>query len=298
MKLPPVGLVAPTLCPRCDTPASGADGDRAVDQCPQCSLQLRWCGNCRGVAGPFDHYCGFCGFELLRGDKRSPLWRLSAAVALVPLLAGLGYGLWMARGPQAVAHLVSSTIRPSQSPVAVDTQYDSQVLGMRYAVPAEWTVVDYSNGPTRLPAVVVSRHPLDQTIATDAKGDLVQVDQANSTIVTFGRPQADVDPIADTRDPVATLASQVAPLAAAPPSGVRVEVDQPVRAVTVGGRPGAEVVLKLTRSGHVFYLRRVLVYAPWPNKPAMVRADALVPAGEWRDRGSVVASMVRSLNFA
>jgi hypothetical protein len=52
MKLPPLALTAPTLCPRCDAPSGLAE------LCLQCALQLRQCGNCHGVAGPFDRYCG------------------------------------------------------------------------------------------------------------------------------------------------------------------------------------------------------------------------------------------------
>jgi predicted amidophosphoribosyltransferase len=87
MKLPPLTLVAPSLCPRCDQPAM------LPDYCIHCGLQLRQCGNCRGIAGPFDRYCGFCGHELIRGQRRSPLWRLWLLVALIPLVAGIVYGI-------------------------------------------------------------------------------------------------------------------------------------------------------------------------------------------------------------
>lgn len=102
MNATPVGLVAPTLCPRCDAPAADGEGGRTAEQCGQCSLQLRWCGNCQGVAGPFDRYCGFCGFELLRGERRSPLWRLWLLAALVPLVAGLAYGAWASGALRAI----------------------------------------------------------------------------------------------------------------------------------------------------------------------------------------------------
>ncbi len=96
MKLPPLALVAPSLCPRCDQPAMQLD--REVDaRCGHCGLQLHRCGNCSGVAGPFDRYCGFCGYELVRGRQRAPWWRLWLLLALVPLLAGLAYGILHAR---------------------------------------------------------------------------------------------------------------------------------------------------------------------------------------------------------
>src|ERR671933_3059245 len=87
MKLPPVALTAPSLCPRCDSPAM------FEDHCVACQLQLRQCGACHGVAGPFDRYCGFCGHEMLLGRKRSPAWRLWLLVALVPLAGTLAFGI-------------------------------------------------------------------------------------------------------------------------------------------------------------------------------------------------------------
>jgi len=58
-------------------------------RCAHCGLQIHQCGNCRGIAGPFDRYCGFCGHELLRGQQRSVWWRLWLLAALVPLSADL-----------------------------------------------------------------------------------------------------------------------------------------------------------------------------------------------------------------
>jgi predicted amidophosphoribosyltransferase len=68
--------------------------DRDYDaRCAYCGLQLHLCGNCRGVAGPFDRFCGFCGHEMVRGATRPPWWRLWLLAALVPLAAGLIYGI-------------------------------------------------------------------------------------------------------------------------------------------------------------------------------------------------------------
>jgi hypothetical protein len=92
MKLPPLALVAPSLCPRCDQPAMALD--RLEDQrCAHCGLQLHRCGSCRGVAGPFDRFCGFCGHELVSGETRAPWWRLWLLVALVPLAGALILGI-------------------------------------------------------------------------------------------------------------------------------------------------------------------------------------------------------------
>jgi hypothetical protein len=92
MKLPPLALVAPSLCPRCDQPAMLVDRDGEA-RCAHCGLQLHQCANCRGVAGPFDRYCGFCGHEMVRGAARPLWWRLWLLAALVPLAAGLIYGI-------------------------------------------------------------------------------------------------------------------------------------------------------------------------------------------------------------
>ena len=92
MKLPPLALVAPSLCPRCDQPAMVLD--RYEDQrCAHCGLQLHRCDRCHGVAGPFDRFCGFCGHELVRGALRAPWWRLWFVVALIPMLAALVSGI-------------------------------------------------------------------------------------------------------------------------------------------------------------------------------------------------------------
>jgi uncharacterized paraquat-inducible protein A len=90
VKLPPVALTAPTLCPRCDAPALASGPILSVDSCSRCTLRLRQCGRCHGVAGPFDQYCGFCGFEMTRpghGALRRA-WPLAlVAVAVVLALA-------------------------------------------------------------------------------------------------------------------------------------------------------------------------------------------------------------------
>ena len=168
MKLPPLSLSAPILCPRCDTPATLAD------HCIHCALNLRQCGNCRGVAGPFDRYCGFCGFELLRGSRRSPLWRLWVLLALVPLAAGLGYGIWVARVPVAAGQAVTAAIRPTPKPET--RAYRAPSLGFSYAIPRDWNAIDYTRSadPARgLPFIAVAKNSADQALAQDAKGELV-----------------------------------------------------------------------------------------------------------------------------
>jgi predicted amidophosphoribosyltransferase len=96
MKLPPLALVAPSLCPRCDQPAMVLNHSEEA-RCGHCGLQLHQCGSCRGIAGPFDRYCGFCGHEMVTGDTRPMWWRLWFLAALIPLVGGLVYGIWQAQ---------------------------------------------------------------------------------------------------------------------------------------------------------------------------------------------------------
>ncbi len=90
MKLPPLALIAPSLCPRCDQPAMILDHSEEA-RCGHCGLQLHQCGNCRGIAG------GFCGHELVRGEQRPIWWRLWLVAALVPLVGALIGGIWWAQ---------------------------------------------------------------------------------------------------------------------------------------------------------------------------------------------------------
>jgi len=298
MKTQHAGLAAPTLCPRCDASAPAVNGERPADRCPVCSLQLSWCGNCRGVAGPFDRFCGFCGFELIRGEPRSPLWRLWQVALAALLAAGLGYGLWAAGVPSALAGGVRTLLSSRATSIEPSAGYGSRMLAVGYSIPGDWAAVDLSTGPSPEPMVVLSRSPLDRSAAADSGGDLTRVDQVQSTVMALSRPAGGTTVVADARDPVVALTSQVAPLVAAPPPGLKVEVAEPVHAAAVGNRNGAVVVLKLTRGDAVTYLRRALVYAPRPGVAAIFQVDALEPAAEWpaMDR-SAVATVIRSLNF-
>jgi hypothetical protein len=275
MKLPPLALTAPTLCPRCDAPSGLAE------LCLQCALQLRQCGNCHGVAGPFDRYCGFCAFELLRGTRRNPAWRLWLLIALVPLAAGLGYGAWVARLPSAATQAVGAAVHPASTPDL--HAYQSTTLRLAYAIPNQWNAIDYtrsSDAGRSMPYVVVAKSAADQQPAAQAKGDLVQA-RPQGPVVALGRPSVDNSLVADPTAPAGVLTSEVAPLAISPPQGTKVEVTRPVRPTTVGGHPAASVVLKLTRDGDTYYLQRTLIYAPSGNAQPMVRVDALLPAESW-----------------
>lgn len=290
MKLPPLSLSAPILCPRCDTPATLAD------HCIQCALQLRQCGNCRGVAGPFDRYCGFCGFEMLRGVRRSPLWRLWLLLALVPLAAGLGYGVWVARVPLVASQAVTAAVRPT--PVPETKPYRAPSLGFNYAVPRDWNAIDYTRtaDPAQgLPFVAVSRNPGDQALAQDSRGELLTT-RPQATLVALGRPALNTSLVGDPTSPSAVLTSEVAPLVAAPPQGTKIEVARPVLQTTIGDRPAASVVLKVSREGSTYYLELALVYAPRSGSPPMIRAQALVPGAGWGtgDDG-LVEGVIRSV---
>jgi hypothetical protein len=250
------------------------------------------------VAGPFDRFCGFCGFELIRGEPRSPLWRLWQVTLVALLLAGLGSGLWAAGVPSALRSAVGSFLSPAPTSIEPAAGYESRVLGIHYSVPGDWAAGDLSTGASPEQVVVLPRSPLDRSAAADSGGDLTRLDHVQSTVMTLSRPPIGTAVVADARDPVAALTSEVAPLVAAPPSGLNVDVAEPVRAAAVGNRTGAVVVLKLTRGDTVTYLRRALVYAPRPGVAAMFQADALAPAAEWPAVDtSAIATVLRSLNF-
>lgn len=93
MKLPPLALIAPSLCPRCDQPAMVLNHSSEDERCAHCGLQLHQCSRCRGVAGPFDRFCGFCGYEMVQGTNRPMWWRLWFLAALLPVVLGLIYGI-------------------------------------------------------------------------------------------------------------------------------------------------------------------------------------------------------------
>lgn len=294
MKLPPIALTAPSLCPRCDAPAILAD------YCIQCALVLRRCGNCQGVAGPFDRHCGFCGCEMIRGERRNPAWRLWLLIALVPLAAGVGYGAWAARSE--ILHPLPAAPAASAARSAGPTlTYQSQPLGFQYAIPREWSAIDYARSPDpgrTMPYVIVTSAAADQTRAADAKGDLLAA-RLQSTVLELGRPPLDTSLVSDPTDPKALLTAQVAPVLAAPPAGSRIEVARPVRGLRIGGRPGAEVVLRVVRGdGLVQYLERALIYAPEPGRPAMFVAEALAPAPAWDAGAADIEAVVQSLRFS
>jgi hypothetical protein len=275
VKLPPLALTAPSLCPRCDAPAM------FEDHCVQCSLQLRLCGSCHGVAGPYDRYCGFCGHELVLGTHRSPVWRLWLFAALVPLLAGIAFGISPLSGPfaQAVTKVVRGGVASSPSPPQV-RELRAGSLGFSYSIPPDWTAFDYTkaSSPSSVqPYVIASRLSADGIQAGAARGDLIAT-KPQGAVVELGRPQVDATAV-DPSDPLAVLSYQVAQVLAQPPAGTKLEVVKPVRSLTINGRPAAEVVIKVTRDGSSYYLERAYISAP--GSTPLVKAEAMVPAADW-----------------
>jgi hypothetical protein len=284
MKLPPLALVAPSLCPRCDTPAT------VTDYCIACSLQLRQCGACQGIAGPFDRYCGFCGNELIFGRRRLLLRWLWLLVVLVPLVAGLGYGLSPLRLPGAgtVTRFVAQA-KPTGA--ARTAEHTNQALGVRFQAPAEWTATDYT-----FPAsmAVAARQQGDTGRAVDARGELAGV-RPQAGLLVVSRPSLD-SPDLDGSSPQAVLSFQLGPLLTQPGQGVKVEIDQAVRQTSIDGRAAAQVVLRITQNGAVYYLERVYVLIPQGSAPPVVRLEAMVPGAAWSSGdGEVVAAAARSL---
>lgn len=269
MKLPPAALTAPSLCPRCDSPAI------MVDYCIQCTLPLRRCGSCQGVAGPFDRYCGFCGYELVQGERRAPIWRLWLLAALIPLAAGLAIGVSPLSAP--FAKRVQTIVGVSTPAPGTTTTLRSDALAFTYTYPKDWTAADDTRAdPGRqIPFVVVTKVGGDQSRVLDAKGDLLQV-KPQGAVVAMGRPSVGSTAV-DATDPLAVLAFQLGPLLAAPPAGVKLDVAQGVRAININGRPGAEAVLRVTRDGQVYEFERAWVSTP----SGLFRVDALVPDADW-----------------
>ena len=284
MKLPPAALTAPSLCPRCDSPAI------MTDYCIQCTLPLRRCGSCQGVAGPFDRYCGFCGYELLRGERRAPIWRLWLLAALIPLAAGLAVGVSPLSAP--LAKRVQTIVGASTPAPGTTTTLRSDALAFTYTYPKDWTAADDTRAdPARqIPFVVVTKVGADQSRVLDAKGDLLQV-KPQGAVVAMGRPPVGSTAV-DATDPQAVLAFQLGPLLSAPPAGVKVEVVQSVRAITVNGRPGAEAVLRVTRDGQVYDFERAWISTP----TGLFRVEALVPDADWSAGDDArVEALIRSV---
>ena len=131
---------------------------------------------------------------------------------------------------------------------------------------------------------------------SDAKGDLLQA-RGQSAVVEMGRPVVNAPGVSPS-DPQAVLATEVSPLLGSPPPGLKFEVVEAVRPLTVNGRPAAEVILKLTRDSGIFYLERVYISSATVGQPPLFKVEAMVPGPEW-DKGDQqrVEDLVRSIKL-
>jgi hypothetical protein len=262
MKLPPLALTAPSLCPRCDAPAL------FVDECGHCALPVRQCASCLGVAGPFDRYCGFCGHELLLGRPRSGVRRLWLLVALVPIAAGLALGL-SPLGQQAVRGVASGRAAAAAKPTITD-----RTVGFTARAPQGWA--DHDSSPAGQPLATILSDPADAAASAGGTAALATV-APKGAVIEVSRPALS-DPGVDPTDPVAVLAFETAQLLGAPPAGYSVSSLQSAHALNIGGRVAARTELSLVAAGGGSY---VLVKA-YISAPAggLVLVEAVSPASQ------------------
>jgi hypothetical protein len=292
VKLPPVALTAPTLCPRCDAPAL------YEDRCTSCGLQLSVCGACHGVAGPFDRFCGFCGHDLTAGELRSPVWRFWLLVAMIPMIATLVVGATVFGGPTAtrIGKLVFPGPTASPTAPAISTKlYRSPALRLVYSVPPDWTPSDYTLSPaTPLQEVVVARISADLATFGSTKGDVLAAKPAGA-LLTLG-PLASAPAGVDTSDPSSVLGADISSLTIRPPTGLKIDVFRQAQTITVDGKAGKEVVLRVTRTDNsVLYLERAYLLGPG----GLFKIDALVPQSDWdAGDGRKVEAVIQSVRLS
>ena len=252
------------------------------DRCGHCGLQLRSCPACRGVAGPFDRFCGFCGHDLFLEEKPTPVRRLWLLVAVIPLAAALAFGVSPLSAPIAtqITHLLAgSSPAPVALPTAASTgkQLRSKNLHLTYTLPADWSGFDYSLSAIKpLPIVVASRLQADAPRVADVSGDIIRT-RPSGAVMTLGRAAlAATDPT----DATVLLAFQVGQLTSQPPAGVQVEIAEQVAPITVNALTGARVVLKVTTTAGVFYLERAYLNAG--GAQPIFEVQGLVPEADWK----------------
>ena len=265
------------------------------DHCSSCGLQLAQCGACRGIAGPFDRYCGFCGHDLAAGALRSPVWRFWLLVAVIPMVGALI--LLTILGAPTVSRVSKLVLRPaaipspSASPSALRAMR-SQNLHLEYSVPVEWVGYDYSLDRTApLPEVVVAKYSRDGIAFADTKGDILAA-KPTGALVTLGT-LADNRAAADARDPATALNADIAGFAARTTGGLKFEVVRGISGILANGRTGREAVFRVTRQdGAVLIFERA--YISW--RDGLLKVDALVPmadsdAGDDRRVEAVIQSV-------
>ena len=252
------------------------------DRCGHCGLQLRSCPACRGIAGPFDRFCGFCGHDLFLEEKPSPVRRLWLLVAVIPLAAALAFGVSPLSAPLAtqITHLLAKSgpapvVLPTAAPTGKLLQ--SKNLKLTYLVPVDWSGFDYTLSTVKvLPLVVVSRLQADSQRVADVDGDVIRT-RPSGAVMTLGRP---VLQTTDSTDATVLLAFQVGQLTSQPPAGDQVEIAEQVAPITVNGLTGARVVLKVTTTAGVFYLERA--YLNTGGAQPLFEVQGLVPQADWK----------------
>lgn len=273
MKLPPMALTAPSLCPRCDSPAL------ALDECAQCSMPLRRCGSCYGVAGPFDRYCGFCGHELVLGAKPSPARRLWLLAALVPILAALGIGL-SPLGQAAVRGVTGSGPPGRTAPSANVTD---RALGFTLDAPHSWS---YSSLQPGQPLGALLSDRSDAPVTAGGAGSLV-TGSPKGAVVLLGRPAVSA-PGVDPSDPVAVLAFQTAQLTGSPPPGLTLTPVVPVSARSVAGRRAAVTELSVIGPDGT---ARVFERAYVSDRGGLFMVEGLLPLGDGAAFNELLSSL-------
>lgn len=232
-----------------------------MERCLQCTLALRQCARCRGVMGPFNRYCGFCGFEVTR-PRRNPLLWSALLIALFLVAAGLAFGAL------AISH---SRAAPTHRAAVQNTVHTSGASALSFEAPISWTVT------SRADTVVAARNGGD---LSSSSGDPLQV-TPRGPLAAISRPPAAAGSAVSSSDPAAVLSAEVSNLTGSPPSGVKVDVLEPVHSTTVDGRPAAAALLRLTRDAAIYQFERTLVYAPHGSLPAMIQVDATAPEAAW-----------------
>lgn len=254
-----------------------------ADHCGHCGLQLGLCPACRGVAGPFDRFCGFCGHDLFLEDKPTPARRLWLVVAVIPLAAALAFGISPLSAPLAsqITHLLAgagpaAVVLPTAAPSA-GKQLLSRNLKLNYSIPNDWSGFDYTLSAIKpLPILVVARLQADAPRVADVDGDIIRT-RPSGAVMTLGRPT--LSPSEPT-DAVALLAFQVGQLTSQPPAGLQIEVAEQVAPITVNGVTGARAVLKVSTTAGVFYLERAYLNSGGPQP--VVEVQGFVPQADWK----------------
>jgi hypothetical protein len=142
--------------------------------------------------------------------------------------------------------------------------------------------------------VVVARISADLATFGSTKGDVLAAKPAGA-LLTLG-PLAQAPPGVDAADPSSVLGADISSLTIKPPTGLKIDVFRQAQTITVDGKAGKEVVLKVTRAdGAVVYLQRAYLTAP----SGLFKIDALVPQSDWdAGDGRKVEAVIQSVRLS